>query len=142
MTLIQKLSSITSPTYQIVYRPLTLEENGILEGEECELVMEVMKGCLERDVKKRLRLSDLLDHPYLTGRPSSRSEAVAMDASGSESLAQMDKKRLFDMVEKIVDELSCVPELSTQNLDLISRTIYEQCLKGPDQIDLSTLELV
>ena len=56
-------------------------------------------------------------------------------------ISALDTKLLFQTIEKIVDELSCVPELSTQNLDLITRTIYEQ-VKDDKKIDLSGLELV
>ncbi|KAG8191352.1 hypothetical protein JTE90_006098 [Oedothorax gibbosus] len=65
-TLMQKICAITSPEHRIEFRPLP----------DTHLV-DVLKRCLERDVKKRASVKELLEHPYLREAPRSTEERAA-----------------------------------------------------------------
>ncbi|KAH0785372.1 Pkinase-domain-containing protein [Histomonas meleagridis] len=58
--LFQKISAICDPKYKI--------EFPFVDRPDIVPLLDVMKSCLIRDPKKRPKIKDLLDHPYLTLR--------------------------------------------------------------------------
>lgn len=59
-SLVHRLHKILDVNYEIEYRPV-----------DNQMLMEVIKGCLQRSAKRRFTIEELLEHPFLVPRPPS-----------------------------------------------------------------------
>ena len=97
LTLVQKIQAIPSASYRIEFPskafPVvggTIKQDETLAREVDSDMLRVMRGCLERDQKRRLTLEDLLHDPFL--RPEDRTRRSSEEEGMvSMSLGQIQK---------------------------------------------------
>jgi serine/threonine-protein kinase TTK/MPS1 len=76
-TLIQRLHKILDTGYEIEYGPAD------------QVLLDVIRGCLQRNTKRRLTLEELLVHPFLMPRPVMPSDSVIVS-----------RKQITELMEK------------------------------------------
>ncbi|KAL8595122.1 hypothetical protein ACOMHN_019160 [Nucella lapillus] len=85
---IAKLQAITNPAVPIKFPPLPDPH-----------LMDVLKKCLQREVKCRPTTSELMDHPYLLNRDKERGEEVDNGSVVVEQSASVESRRLQDLLK-------------------------------------------
>uniref|UniRef100_A0A7S3G7X5 Protein kinase domain-containing protein n=1 Tax=Palpitomonas bilix TaxID=652834 RepID=A0A7S3G7X5_9EUKA len=115
----QKLQCITDPRVEIEYPPIPAHLSH-LSGD----LLSVMKGSLERDVKKRFAMDELLSHPLLSGR-------------GAGCNAERELSLPLSQVQAMLKQMHATGGLTRDlNVDDLMSTINAQ-VKGGREIDIT-----
>lgn len=121
----QKLSRIQDPNYPIPFPDMPVEDPHLLD---------VLKGCLQREPEQRMSLSVLLSHPYITQEFSKES----LGAGGSlRAQVRAVLSALEDMGYSTLAPSRTANEAAAMESDLLSRVhkIMEQSKPSPHAAD-------